>query len=151
MEFFCYNQYTYARAAFRVTIMNWAFTTPAIVNRDRTNFKINIMKLDDIDHYAILGVPRSASAAEIKAAYRRKAKEYHPDTSHRCDADKMFKSLNKAYSVLKDKRKRAEYNLELMAEIFQQEVVDPARKSVPDTIYGYSDAVADDSWGWRVG
>ncbi len=112
-------------------------------------FKINSMQPDDKDHYAIIGVPRSASAAEIKAAFRRKAKEYHPDTSHRCDADEMFKLLNKAYSVLKDKRKREAYNLELMAEIFQQEVVDPARKRVPDV--GYSDDVADDRWGWRVG
>ncbi len=101
------------------------------------------------DHYALLGVPRTASAKEIKLAYRRKAKEYHPDTSPRFDADEMFKILNRAYSVLKDRNKREAYNLELMRDIFQRIVIDPARKRV--SRFGYTHAVVEDEWGWRVG
>ncbi|MCP3867342.1 MAG: DnaJ domain-containing protein [Gammaproteobacteria bacterium] len=101
------------------------------------------------DHYAFLGVSRRASAKEIKMAYHKKAREYHPDVSNRCDADEMFSQLNKAYSVLKDKKKRAEYNLELMADIFQEQVVDPAKQRC--TRYGYSSAISDDDWGLRVG
>ena len=101
------------------------------------------------DHYELLGVSRTASDQELKLAYRRKAKEYHPDTSARFDADEMFKLLNHAYSVLKDKKKRAAYNTELMADIFQESVVDPAKKRFSG--FGYSRAVAEDDWGWRVG
>ena len=101
------------------------------------------------DHYAMLGVPRLASDKEIKSAYRKKAKEYHPDTSNRCDAEEMFKLLNKAYTVLKDKKKRQAYNIELMGDFFQESVVDPARKRFSG--FGYTSDVEDDDWGWRVG
>lgn len=101
------------------------------------------------DHYAILGVDRTASDEEIKLAFHRKAKEYHPDTSTRSDAAEMFKTLNNAYSVLKDKKKREAYNHELMADIFQKQVVDPARERVSG--FGYTSDVTEDDWGWRVG
>ena len=101
------------------------------------------------DHYAVLGVPRTASGKEIKTAFRRKAKQYHPDTSTRLDADRMFKRLNKAYSVLRDKKRREAYNHELMADFFQKTVVDPARKRF--SRFGYNRDVANDEWGWRVG
>ncbi len=107
------------------------------------------MKLNVEDHYAVLGVPRTASNSDIRSAFRKKAKEYHPDTSDRCDADKLFKLLNRSYSVLKDRKKRDAYNVELMGDIFQQQVVDPARKRVFG--FGYSADVAEDEWGWRVG
>ena len=80
------------------------------------------------DYYALLGVPRLATAKEIKRAYRKQAKKYHPDVSNRADANMMFQRLVKAYSVLKDKKKRAEYNNKLMTEYFQKEVINPARK-----------------------
>ena len=68
---------------------------------------------------------------------------------HALDADEMFKLLNKAYSVLKDRKKREAYNHELMAEIFQQQIVDPARQRF--SRFGYTSDVAGDEWGWRVG
>jgi curved DNA-binding protein CbpA/uncharacterized membrane protein YsdA (DUF1294 family) len=62
------------------------------------------------DYYAILGVPRNATPEEIKEAYRRLAKEYHPDKNPSPEAEKRFKLVNKVYQVLSDPAKRAEYD-----------------------------------------
>ncbi|MCL2012486.1 MAG: DnaJ domain-containing protein [Cystobacterineae bacterium] len=63
------------------------------------------------NYYDILGVSQQASGAEIKKAYRRLAKKYHPDLNpHDKNAEEKFKELNKAFEVLGDKRKRALYD-----------------------------------------
>lgn len=62
------------------------------------------------DYYKILGVDENVSAPELKAAYRRLARKYHPDVSKAADADERFKELGEAYEVLKDPDKRAEYD-----------------------------------------
>ena len=62
------------------------------------------------DFYKILGVGRSASADEIKRAYRRLAKEYHPDRNSDPSAEAKFKEVQEAYSVLSDSKKREEYD-----------------------------------------
>jgi molecular chaperone DnaJ len=62
------------------------------------------------DYYEILGVPRGASAEEIKAAFRRLARQYHPDVNKSPDAEEHFKELNEAYAVLADDQKRAAYD-----------------------------------------
>lgn len=62
------------------------------------------------DYYKILGVARDASAEDIKRAYRRLARKYHPDVSKERDAESRFKEVNEANEVLKDPEKRAAYD-----------------------------------------
>ncbi|TET52280.1 MAG: molecular chaperone DnaJ [Anaerolineales bacterium] len=62
------------------------------------------------DYYDVLGVGRSASAAEVKQAYRQLARECHPDVSEAPDAESRFKEINEAYEVLSDSEKRAAYD-----------------------------------------
>src|SRR5918994_6318157 len=65
----------------------------------------------DKDYYAVLGVPKNASGAEIKKAYRTLAQQHHPDTKQGDPAaEERFKELSAAYDVLGDPEKRAAYD-----------------------------------------
>ncbi len=66
--------------------------------------------MDYKDYYAILGVPKTASHAEIKKAYRKLARELHPDTNKDPAAEKRFKDANEAHAVLADPEKRKQYD-----------------------------------------
>jgi len=62
------------------------------------------------DYYKILGVARDAGDADIKKAYRRLARKYHPDVSREPGAEEKFKEIGEAYETLKDAEKRAAYD-----------------------------------------
>lgn len=62
------------------------------------------------DYYEVLGISRSASADEVKSAFRNLARQYHPDVNKAPDAEEKFKEINEAYGVLSDTDKRAAYD-----------------------------------------
>jgi curved DNA-binding protein len=62
------------------------------------------------DYYKVMGVARDATDAQIKQAYRRLARKYHPDVSKEKNAEARFKDVGEAYEVLKDPQKRAAYD-----------------------------------------
>ena len=62
------------------------------------------------DYYEILGVPRTAGQEEIKRAFRRLARQYHPDVNKSPEAESAFKEINEAYEVLSDEQKRMAYD-----------------------------------------
>ena len=65
---------------------------------------------DKRDYYEVLGVSKDASKDEIKRAYRKMAKKYHPDVNKAPDAADKFKEVNEAYEILSDENKKAAYD-----------------------------------------
>jgi molecular chaperone DnaJ len=68
------------------------------------------MATTESDYYELLGVPRSASDAEIKSAFRALAREWHPDVSAAPDAERRFRDVAEAFEVLSDPERRATYD-----------------------------------------
>lgn len=66
--------------------------------------------MDYKDYYKVMGVEKTASPDEIRHAYRRLARKYHPDVSKEADAEAKFKEVGEAYEVLKDPEKRKKYD-----------------------------------------
>lgn len=62
------------------------------------------------DYYEVLGVSKTASEAELKSAYRKKALQWHPDRNKAADAETKFKEINEAYQVLSDAKKKQAYD-----------------------------------------
>src|SRR5437588_4970968 len=62
------------------------------------------------DYYEALGVTRDASAEEIRRAYRKLARQYHPDINKEPGAEDRFKEISEAYEVLRDEQKRERYD-----------------------------------------
>ena len=68
------------------------------------------MPVEYKDYYKILGVPKDAKTEDVKKAYRRLARQHHPDLNKSADAEKRFKEINEAHEVLSDPEKRARYD-----------------------------------------
>jgi len=69
------------------------------------------MAVEFKDYYAVLGVPRAATADDIKKAFRKLARQYHPDVAKdKKNAGKKFKEINEAHEVLSDPDKRRKYD-----------------------------------------
>jgi molecular chaperone DnaJ len=66
--------------------------------------------MTDRDYYEVLGVGRDASGDELKGAFRRLARQYHPDVNNSPDSEEKFKEINEAYAVLSDAERRAAYD-----------------------------------------
>ena len=66
--------------------------------------------MDKKDYYEVLGVSKTASGDEIKSAFRKLAKKYHPDVSKEENAAEKFKEVQEAYAVLSDENKRRQYD-----------------------------------------
>ena len=62
------------------------------------------------DYYEVLGIQRGAAADEIKKAFRKLARQFHPDVNREPDAESKFKEINEAYEVLSDEQKRGAYD-----------------------------------------
>src|SRR6184192_4787209 len=68
------------------------------------------MPVEYKDYYKTLGVPKNASTDDIKKAYRKLARQFHPDVNKKPDAEKKFKEINEAHEVLSDPEKRKRYD-----------------------------------------
>ena len=66
--------------------------------------------MDKRDYYEVLGVSKTASQDEIKSAFRKLAKKYHPDVSKEENAAEKFKEAQEAYAILSDENKRRQYD-----------------------------------------
>jgi hypothetical protein len=86
---------------------------------------------DPLKYYSILGLSSTATDADIKAAFRRRAMELHPDRNRSTDATQQFQLLNAAYSVLNDPESRARYD---MAAIEAEQTTQQAEHAMPEPI-----------------
>lgn len=104
--------------------------------------------MDYKDYYAILGVPKTATQAEIKKAYRKLARELHPDTNRDPGAEKRFKEANEAHAVLSDPEKRKRYDeLGSNWQAYEQAGFDPGASS---SWAGFGGAPGGTRWTYRT-
>lgn len=102
-----------------------------------------VASTDSGSYYDLLGVKNSASPAEVKKAYFKQAKTWHPDLNDSPDAKGMFQQINEAYSTLKDPARRKQYDIEI------EESESSGRSSgfrPPNQHDGYNQAYSDDNY-----
>jgi len=104
------------------------------------------------DYYFVLGIDRQASQIEIKQAYRRMAKRYHPDVSSETDAELKFKQIIEAYDVLCDQFKRAAYDRKLnyaQQQSRQRRRPNAAQGARQSRVYGDESSKQDRRQAWQ--
>src|ERR1700691_976311 len=100
------------------------------------------MALSYTDYYEVLGVPHDADQDAIRRAYRRLARQYHPDLNSDEDAEERFKELGEAYEVLSDPDKREQYDR--VGAGWRE-----AEQEAPNE--SFADFFADQGWGDGLG
>ncbi len=104
--------------------------------------------MDYKDYYATLGLDPGASADEVKKAYRKLARKYHPDVSKEAGAEARFKEVAEAYEVLKDPEKRAAYDA-LRQDLARRRAAGQGASPPPDWDAGFEfrgAAPGDGAW-----
>ena len=77
------------------------------------------------NHYEVLGITRDATPDQIKKAYRKLARKYHPDLSKEADAEEQMQAINVAYETLSKADKKTEYDFEIFKKyISDQEIIE---------------------------
>ncbi|KAL0323359.1 UNVERIFIED_CONTAM: Chaperone protein dnaJ A7A, chloroplastic [Sesamum angustifolium] len=89
--------------------LNVLFSSGSYINPCQRR-RANLVVRADKDYYSVLGVSKSASKSEIKSAYRKLARSYHPDVNKEPEAEQKFKEISNAYEVLSDDEKRSIYD-----------------------------------------
>lgn len=88
------------------------------------------------DHYSTLGVAKDATEAQIKAAYRKLARKYHPDVSKVEDAEAQFKRVQRAYDVLSDEVKRAHYDKTGQSDVAPDQLAEAIKRALLEMVAG---------------
>jgi curved DNA-binding protein CbpA len=95
--------------------------------------------LDSIGYYAILGVSEQATYPELKKAYRRLARKYHPDRNNSSQAEIMIKKINAAFEILSDENKRSKYDKNDFKTEMDEEEISGGQDKIADIHRIYSD------------
>jgi curved DNA-binding protein CbpA len=91
------------------------------------------------NYYIILGVKNTASSEEIKQAFRKLAKQYHPDKNHgNNSAEEFFKEIQEAYAVLSDQEKRKKYDLKFVYANNYQQIKNKSHTPYTGNAYQYA-------------
>ena len=75
-----------------------------------------------MDHYACLGLSKTATQEEIRQAYKKLARIYHPDRNHEAEAKSKFQQVSEAYETLSDPVKKAEYDQIISNTVIEKEL-----------------------------
>ncbi|MDM7322442.1 MAG: DnaJ domain-containing protein, partial [Gammaproteobacteria bacterium] len=101
------------------------------------------------DYYAILGIPPGASHEAVRLAFRRLARQYHPDLNREVGAEERFKAINEAYDVLSDPAKRAAYDQMRQQVQVRSDLGSASRRSFEDLLASFAslnDKALDPGW-----